>query len=95
MYKKQIATLKAKEETEASFDKLKDLENLISFRDTEIAQLQSQLKSIKAVKAMQEKKLEVDVENEEVQGIMNSYAQESKELKNKLKEYAARDRKRE
>jgi len=58
-------------------------------------QLQSQLKSVKAVKAMQEKKLEVDVENEEVQGIMSSYAQESKELKGKLKELAARDRKRE
>lgn len=57
MYKKQIATLKAREETPASFDKLKDLENLISFRDTEIIQLQSQLKSVKAVKAMQEKRL--------------------------------------
>lgn len=61
MYKKQIQTLKAKEETEASFNKLKDLENQITDKDNEIATLQSNLKSVKSVKAMQERRLEADV----------------------------------
>lgn len=75
MYKRQIQTLKSKEETEASFNKLKDLENQITDKDNQISSLQSQLKSVKAVKAMQEKKLEVDVENEEILGIVKSYEQ--------------------
>jgi len=63
MYKRRVATLKVKEESESTYEKFKTLDNALSFKDMEISETEAELKSIKNIKKLQEKSMIDDLEN--------------------------------
>jgi hypothetical protein len=90
--KRVVARLRAEDSGETAQLKLTDLENLIRFRSDEIDKAKEEIRSLKNVRHMQEKELQLGVDNAQLKTMVEDYKHELDQLKAKLRQMSFKDR---
>jgi len=75
MYKRQIQTLRSKQEGDKGYVKIDRLENDIATKDKEIEILMDKIRACRNIKKGQEKVIEKDLNGDQM-GMVESYKQE-------------------